>query len=62
MKYTTIKHILRGHINKGLKTLWTYNETLNEFKCIYKQYDNGLTIYTPKQLLDKLNNAETSNS
>ena len=54
MKYTNIKKILRGRVEKGIRTLWTHNETLNEFTCIYDNYNNGLTIYTPVQLLNKL--------
>lgn len=55
MKYTNIKRILRNQIDIGLKTLWTYNETDNEFTCIYENYSNDLKIYTNQQLLNKLN-------
>ena len=55
MKYTNIKKILKKQIQVGLKTLWTYNETDNEFTCIYQNYSNELKIYTNQQLLNKLN-------
>ena len=55
MKYTNIKKILKKQIQVGLKTLWTYNETDNEFTCIYENYSNELKIYTNQQLLNKLN-------
>ena len=55
MKYTNIKKILRNQIDKGLKTLWTFDEEEKEFKCIYKQYTDELKIYTPQQLLEYLN-------
>ena len=54
MKYNNIKNILRHQIKNHVKTLWTWNKELKEFKCIYELYDNSLTIYTPKQLLRKL--------
>lgn len=55
MKHTNIKRILKKQIDVGLKTLWTYNETDNEFTCIYENYSNDLKIYTNQQLLNKLN-------
>ena len=55
MKYTNNKRILKKQIEVGLKTLWTYNETDNEFTCIYENYSNDLKIYTNQQLLNKLN-------
>jgi len=56
MKYTNIKAILRKQIDKGVKSFWTFDETENNFTCIYKNYTNDLKIYTPQQLLDKLKN------
>ena len=56
MKYKNIKAILRKQIQKGLKTFWVYNEANKEFIQIYKIFDNNLTIYTPEQLLYKINN------
>ena len=54
MKYTNIKKILRNQIDKGLKTLWTFDEEEKEFKCIYEQYNDELKIYTAQQLLEYL--------
>jgi hypothetical protein len=55
MKYTNIKAILRKQIDKGVKSFWTFDETENNFTCIYKNYTNDLKIYTPQQLLEYLN-------
>lgn len=55
MKYNNIKTILRKQIETAVKTFWTFNEEQKEFTQIYKNYNNNLTIYTPKQLLNKLN-------
>tara|TARA_R110000822_G_scaffold46523_2_gene123682 strand:+ start:591 stop:764 length:174 start_codon:yes stop_codon:yes gene_type:complete len=55
MKYNNIKTILRKQIETGVKTLWTFNEEQKEFTQIYENYNNNLTIYTPQQLLNKLN-------
>mgnify|MGYP003671356092 FL=1 len=52
--YKNIKLILRKQIEKGVKTLWTFDEETNNFTSIYKSYNNGLTIYTPLQLLEYL--------
>ena len=54
MKYNNIKTILRKQIENGVKTFWTFNEEEKEFTQIYKNYTNELKIYTPQQLLDKL--------
>ena len=54
--YKTIKWVLRQHIKNNNKTLWTYKD--NEFRCIYKNYSPDDKIYTPQQLLDKINNNE----
>ena len=53
-KYNNIKAILRKQIDNEVKTFWTFNEEQKEFTQIYKNYDSKLTIYTPKQLLTKL--------
>ena len=58
MKYNNIKNILRHQIKNHVKTLWTWNKELKEFKCIYELYDSSLTIYTPKQLLQKLHDTK----
>ena len=55
MKYNNIKNILRKQIEKGLLTLWTFEENKKEFTQIYKFYSDDLKIYTPQQLLDKIN-------
>ena len=55
MKYNNIKTILRKQIETAVKTFWTFNEEQKEFTQIYKNYNNNLTIYTPQQLLNKLN-------
>ena len=54
MKYNNIKKILRKQIEQGLKTLWTFDEKKQSFTQIYKNYNDGLTIYTPLQLLEYL--------
>ena len=58
MAYNTIKWVLRDQIKKKTNTLWTWEqgETIKDdhFTCIYKNYNNQLPIYTPKQLLDKI--------
>ena len=53
-KYNNIKAILRKQIDNEVKTFWTFDEEQKEFTQIYKNYDSKLTIYTPKQLLTKL--------
>jgi hypothetical protein len=53
-KYKNIKWILRKQIDNGVKTLWTYDEDKKEFRQIYKNYNDGLTIHTPLQLLEYL--------
>lgn len=58
MKYNNIKKILRTQIESKVKTFWVYNEYGKEFIQIYKMYSNEHTIYTPQQLLDKLNNIQ----
>ena len=54
MKYTTIKTVLRNHIKNAVRSLWTWEG--NNFTCIYKNYANTDRIYTPQQLLKKLEN------
>jgi hypothetical protein len=59
-KYKTIKWVLKQQIEKATKTLWTWKEGKKEnFTCIYKNYSDSLTIYTPTQLLKKLEDANT---
>jgi len=47
--YKTIKWVLRGHIKNNVKSLWTYEK--DNFTCIYKNYSNSSSIYTPEQML-----------
>jgi len=56
--YKTIKWVLKENIKNGVKNLWTWEKGKNEnFTCIYKNYSNNLTIYTPVQLLELLEDA-----
>tara|TARA_R110001583_G_scaffold59860_6_gene178090 strand:+ start:1627 stop:1812 length:186 start_codon:yes stop_codon:yes gene_type:complete len=56
--YKTIKWVLKENIKNGVKNLWTWEKGKNEnFTCIYKNYSNNLTIYTPLQLLELLEDA-----
>ncbi len=60
-KYKTIKWVLKQQIEAATKTLWTWEEGKNEnFTCIYENYNDDLTIYTPIQLLKKLEDANTN--
>jgi len=58
MTYKTIKWVLRGQVKNKTNTLWTWQQGGNikdeNFTCIYKNYNDDLPIYTPQQLLDKL--------
>jgi len=58
MAYNTIKWVLRGQVKNKTNTLWTWEQgkTIRDenFTCIYKNYSDELPIYTPQQLLDKL--------
>lgn len=58
MKFSNIKRLLRQQIESGVRVLWTFNEEEPEFTMIYKSYNNNLTIYTPKQLIDYLDGKE----
>tara|TARA_R110002012_G_scaffold255617_1_gene435657 strand:+ start:338 stop:541 length:204 start_codon:yes stop_codon:yes gene_type:complete len=48
--YKTIKWILKDHMKKNVKSLWTYED--DNFTCIYKNYSGDSRIYTPTQMLD----------
>ena len=53
--YKTIKWVLRENIKNKVNNLWTWTKGKNEeFTCIYKNYSDSLTIYTPVQLLKAL--------
>ena len=56
--YKGIKQVLRNNIKSGVKVLWTWNKETNHFTQIYKDYSDGLTIYTPTQLLNTLNESK----
>lgn len=56
MKYKNIKSILKKQIETKVNTFWTFDKEKKEFTCIYENYTNGLTIYTPQQLFDILSN------
>ena len=57
-KYKNIKLILTKQIERGVKTLWTFDEKNNNFTSIYKSYNDGLSIYTPLQLLQYITEKE----
>ena len=59
MKYNNIKKMLKKQIDDGIKDFWTYDEDKKEFTNIYKNYTDKLKIYTPQQLLDKLEEYES---
>ncbi len=55
--YKTIKWVLKKQIENNSNTLWTWIKGVNEtFTCIYKNYNDNLPIYTPKQLLTLIEN------
>tara|TARA_R110002073_G_scaffold162271_1_gene318063 strand:- start:590 stop:772 length:183 start_codon:yes stop_codon:yes gene_type:complete len=58
MTYKNIKKLLRKQIEKGVRSLWTFDEVEPEFTMIYKNYNNSLSIYTPQQLIDYLDEKE----
>ena len=55
MTYNNIKRILRFQTENNIKALWTFDEDNKEFTNIYSITDDNLRIYTPQQLIDKLN-------
>lgn len=61
MKYNSIKAVLRFHIKKEVKSLWTWKKGVNEeFTMIYNDYGDDLPIYTPQQLIKILNNEKSN--
>lgn len=54
MKYNNIKKILKNQVENKVKSMWTFDEERKEFTQIYRNYTDGLVIYTPSQLLEKL--------
>jgi len=56
-QYKSIKSVLRFHIKKNVKSLWTWNQGEDEnFTCIYENYGGDDRIYTSQQLLKLLEN------
>jgi hypothetical protein len=47
--YKSIKSVLRFHIKKNVKSLWTWKD--DNFTCIWKNYSGDDRIYTSEQLL-----------
>ena len=41
-KYNNIKRILRTHIEKGIKSLWTFDQKNKVFTNVYQQYNDNL--------------------
>ena len=58
MKYNNIKKVLKGQIDSKVDALWTFDDAKQEFTMIFKNYDNNLSIYTPQQLINYLNEKE----
>jgi hypothetical protein len=56
--YKNIKNILKRQVEAKLNTFWIYIEEEEEFVQIYKIICNKYKVYTPQQLLDKLNTKE----
>tara|TARA_R110002012_G_scaffold169141_5_gene332968 strand:+ start:205 stop:396 length:192 start_codon:yes stop_codon:yes gene_type:complete len=58
MKYANIKKILKKQVQNKVKTFWVFNEENQEFINIYKMYSDKFKIYTPQQLIHKLEEYE----
>ena len=57
--YKGIKWVLKDNIKNNINSLWTWKKGKKEnFTCIYKNYNDNLTIYTPTQLLEILENVK----
>ena len=50
--YKTIKWVLKDHIKRKVKSLWTWKN--DNFTCIYENYSGDDRIYTSNQLLKLL--------
>jgi len=50
--YKSIKSVLKFHIKKNVKSLWTWKD--DNFTCIYENYSGDDRIYTSEQLLKLL--------
>jgi len=55
MSYRTIRWVLKKQIETKVNLLWTWDKKNKNFTCIYKNYNDKLSIYTPQQLLYILN-------
>ena len=55
--YKSIKSVLKFHIKKNVKSLWTWKKDDEEgenFTCIYENFSGEDRIYTSEQLLKLL--------
>ena len=55
--YKSIKSVLKFHIKKNVRSLWTWKDDKDEgenFTCIYENYSGDDRIYTSEQLLKLL--------
>jgi len=50
--YKSIKWVLKNHIKKNVRSLWTWEN--DNFTCIFENYSGDSRIYTPHQLLKLL--------
>jgi hypothetical protein len=55
MKYKSIKWILKQQIDRGSLKKWAWIKEPEEFVCVYELIPKVEHLYTPKQLLNKLN-------
>ncbi len=58
MTYKNIRQILKNQIKNNIKSLWTFDEECMSFTMIYSSYKDDLQIYTPQQLLNRLDEIE----
>tara|TARA_R110002050_G_scaffold147728_2_gene273765 strand:+ start:1733 stop:1912 length:180 start_codon:yes stop_codon:yes gene_type:complete len=58
MTYKNIRQILKNQIKSNIKSLWTFDEESMSFTMIYSSYKDDLQIYTPQQLLNRLDEIE----
>lgn len=58
MTYKNIRQILKNQIKNNIKSLWTFDEEGMSFTMIYSSYKDDLQIYTPQQLLNRLDEIE----
>lgn len=53
-----MKKILKKQIENNVDVFWVFNEHNKEFIMIHKIINKKLKIYTPKQLLEYLNESD----